>query len=329
MRIRIDPKSLVKGLRRLEFYFSNFLSYYTPNIIYCWIFRLRIKKLSSADKNEVEKRAEYYCRLPQGASIDTNESLQIGNFKYPFGQKKKYATYFFDLYKYMRLFPKDKRFVRIFGDIETSICTPAIVKARQISPNVSNGVLMKLNSVRHFQFVDDKKSFTEKDFKLIFRNVVNKQPWRLHLLELYHQHPLCDFGRINHLDDGHPEFTKPFIPINEQLNNKFILCIEGHDVATNLKWVMSSNSIAVMPRPKMESWFMEGTLIPDYHYIEIKDDYSDLIEKVTYYATNPKEAEAIIAHAHEHVAKFQNKKQEDYCSYLVLKKYFEEIGVKE
>ena len=39
---------------------------------------------------------------------------------------------------------------------------------------------------------------------------------------------------------------------------------------------MSSNSVAVMPRPKYESWFMEGRLQPGVHYIEIKDDYSDL-----------------------------------------------------
>ena len=41
---------------------------------------------------------------------------------------------------------------------------------------------------------------------------------------------------------------------------------------------MSSNSVAVMPKPKYESWFMEGKLIPDYHYVLIKDDYSDFEE---------------------------------------------------
>ena len=29
-------------------------------------------------------------------------------------------------------------------------------------------------------------------------------------------------------------------------------------------------SIVIMPKPKYETWFMEGTLIPDYHYIFIK-----------------------------------------------------------
>ena len=50
-------------------------------------------------------------------------------------------------------------------------------------------------------------------------------------------------------------------------------------MSSNLKWIMSSNSIAVMPRPEFETWFMEGRLIPGVHYIEINRDYSDLDEK--------------------------------------------------
>ena len=39
-------------------------------------------------------------------------------------------------------------------------------------------------------------------------------------------------------------------------------------------------------KPKFESWFMEATLIPNFHYIEIKDDYSDLNDKLEYYIEN-------------------------------------------
>lgn len=91
---------------------------------------------------------------------------------------------------------------------------------------------------------------------------------------------------------------------------------------------MSSNSLAVMPKPTYETWFMEGTLIPNYHYVCIKDDYSDLEERLTYYINHPDEAQAIIDHAHEYVAQFRNKKREDLLSLLVLKKYFERTGQK-
>lgn len=67
---------------------------------------------------------------------------------------------------------------------------------------------------------------------------------------------------------------------------------------------------------------MEGTLVPDYHYIEIKPDFSDLMEKMDYYTSHPDKAEEIISHAHEFTRQFQNKKREKIISLLVLEKYF-------
>lgn len=107
------------------------------------------------------------------------------------------------------------------------------------------------------------------------------------------------------------------------------MALEGNDVASNLKWVMSSNSIAVMTRPTCETWFMEVKLIPDYHYIEIKDDLSNLEEKLTYYINHPAEAELIIRHAHEYVAQFFDTERERLISLLVMDKYFQMTGQKQ
>jgi spore maturation protein CgeB len=86
---------------------------------------------------------------------------------------------------------------------------------------------------------------------------------------------------------------------------------------------MSSNSIAVTPRLTQETWFMEGTLKPNYHYIEVNDDFSDLEERLNYYIGHPDEAEAIIRHAHDYVAQFQDKEREMLIALVVLKKYFD------
>jgi spore maturation protein CgeB len=68
---------------------------------------------------------------------------------------------------------------------------------------------------------------------------------------------------------------------------------------------------------------MEGTLIPNYHYIEVKPDFSDLEERLTYYIEHPDEAEAIIQHAHDYISQFRDEKREKLISVLVLKKYFD------
>lgn len=73
---------------------------------------------------------------------------------------------------------------------------------------------------------------------------------------------------------------------------------------------------------KYESWFMEGRLQPGVHYIEIKDDYSDLEDKIQYYSTHVEEAEAIIRNAHAFVEQFRDKEREELISILVLEKYF-------
>ena len=71
---------------------------------------------------------------------------------------------------------------------------------------------------------------------------------------------------------------------------------------------------------------MEGTLKPDYHYVQLKDDYSDLEEKINYYSTNTEAALAIIKNANEFITQFKDKKREDLISFLVLEKYFYKTG---
>ena len=87
---------------------------------------------------------------------------------------------------------------------------------------------------------------------------------------------------------------------------------------------MSSNSIAVMTRPILvKPGLWKESLIPDYHYIEIKDDLSDLEEKLNYYIAHPAEAEQIVEHAHEYVSQFFDAGRERLISLLVMDKYFQ------
>ena len=109
--------------------------------------------------------------------------------------------------------------------------------------------------------------------------------------------------------------------IKEQLKYKFVLSLEGNDVATNLKWIMSSNSVCIMPRPKYETWFKEGTLIPNYHYIEVLDDYSNIKEIFEEYLKNEKECLSIIKNANNFVGGFLNYDQRLMISRLVVSRY--------
>tara|TARA_R110002073_G_scaffold313380_3_gene485340 strand:- start:46468 stop:47433 length:966 start_codon:yes stop_codon:yes gene_type:complete len=305
---------------KFKYYVLNYLRQLLPSSYYQ---KKLTKKISnSLDYDKIEKRVNYYNKLILKVDLN-NSAIKLSDIKREKGKK----TYFFDLYEYGRFFQQNLRGHFLFGDIIKIPKEPSLVKSRPINGNNSNSTILKWNKVRHFIFIkNESKEFSEKKNLLVSRGKVHRsQPQRVKFLEKYFDNPLCNIGKVND-NDLNPKWNVNRMTINEQLEYKFILCIEGNDVASNLKWVMSSNSIAVMPKPKYETWFMEGLLIPDYHYIVINDNYTDLKSKLAYYIENPEKAKEIVKNAHIHVEQFKDEQTEDIISLMVLKKYFEKTN---
>ena len=261
--------------------------------------------------------------LTTGMAMAREGLRPLGDHKFRRGVK---TAYFFDTYEFTRWFSDRLLWNTVPGDVTTVPDVPSIVKSRPICGDNANSVLLNLDKVRHFIFLRDDIPFRKKSDKAIFRLAITRRPHRERFMRMYFGSECCDAGISTPRPEYPPEWTKPHISMYDHLNYKFILAIEGYDVATNLKWIMSSNSLAVMPRPTYETWFMEGTLIPGYHYVEIRPDYSDLEERMRYYIEHPDEAEAIIAHAHEYVAQFRDRRREKIISLLVLQNYFRRTG---
>ena len=265
-----------------------------------------------SDKEYIWQRVNYYCQLRDTVELEGQYTLGT--------MPKNKSNYFRDFFEYARFFESGLKVDVIFKDNRNIPPTPSIMKSRSTVVANENGVLCNLDKVRHFTFLNDKRCFESKEDKAIFRGAVYQQ-CRIDFMEKYFGSEWVDCGDTGN-SPRKPEWSKPSITLYDHLKYKFILAIEGWDVASNLKWIMSSNSIAVMPKPTVETWFMEGMLIPNYHYIEIKDDYSDLPERLQYYIDHPEEAKKIIQNAHEYVKQFQDKDREDLIHLLVLKKYF-------
>lgn len=317
--------SLRTSLRKNAYMAGHFLSYaLTPRCIYRHRLQHLLNDLTEEEEQQVKFRVDYYNRLTKPTAI--NPTFTVGSFRFPYSQKRRFTFYFFDMHEVMRYFPKQLQFCFLPGDVTQVPPCPTFVKSRPIQGDNANSVILKLNKRRHFGWlVKRDKPFSEKKDMLVNRtNWSNANPLRRRLHEQFWNHPMCDVGKLcKEADDTEtPPTVKPFMSIREQLDYKFIACIEGNDVATSLKWVMSSNSIAVSPPLNYETWFMEGTLIPNYHYIEVKPDYSDLIEKMEYYINHPEEAEAILHHAHDYVQQFRNKRLELATQLMVAQHYF-------
>lgn len=333
-----------RNLQRLWLYVCHFAAYIVPDAVYRWWFAMRMRGLDDGQRHLIEERTAYYCRLPEGCRVDDDKDMtrgllatktnpndvsdttDVGHFTFPWRRKHKFTLYFFDLYHSVRLFPSHLRLNYFFGDIADDLPVPTLAKTRPVRSGNSMTALCKLDGFRHFDFPADSIPFGDKRDMLVFRNVVNRQPWRTAFIHRWSGHPLCDVGQVNEGSDVGDEYRRPYMTVDQQLGYKFIACIEGHDVATNLKWVMASNSVAVMPRPRVESWFMEARLVPGYHYIEVSADYSDVEEKLRHYIAHLDEAKAIVDHAHEFIRQFQDSFMERCVQYNVVRQYFAQTG---
>lgn len=288
----------------------------------------RFNSLDPGLRLQIQDRVAYYNKLqetfffPEEQISDNPIPVRLNKIKPGAMINNQHANsaYLLDTYEFTRYFnPRDKA-AFLFGDITHVPDIPSFVKSRPVGNHNANSVLLPLDRIRHFTFVKDNRDFNSKKNRLIGRAYIT-QPHRRKFWEMYFNHPLCDLGTINTREKEHPEWIVPPLPIEDHLDYKFILCLEGNDVASNLKWVMSSGSLAVMPRPRYETWFMEGMLVPNVHYVEIKPDYSDLEERLSYYIDHPCQAREIIQNAHEYVSCFRNASVEKITGLMVVEKY--------
>lgn len=300
---------------------------------------------SRKDLDYIKKRVDYYCPISEKITLDgCAKSLDFLRFT------RKRTVYFFDCYEYARYFPQDFKAHFEFGDVNYIPKKPSFAKSRPIlsyyeklcesangggqnelknaesnfAPPFTNSTLLNMEKIRHFLFINDNRPFQSKQDKLFYRGAIY-QAHRTRFFEKYFNNPLCDLGHTGSKNIYHA-WQKPKISIAKHLPYKFLLSLEGNDVASNLKWVMSSNSLCVAPKMKFETWFMEGRLKGGEHFVEIAEDYSDLEEKLEYFIAHPKDAMDIIHNAHEYIAQFRDKKREDIISLLVLEKYFYYTG---
>lgn len=323
-------------LKNLNQRFSNSkFSYYSRGVVHSLIptawYRGRLPGILQSldrreDKEDILRRVDYCCKLTESTPLPLSCPV-IGDFKKR--TAKMGSVYFYDAKELVHYFKPSFRWNYIHGDNIDIPSVPSIVKSRPIADDNGNAVLLKLNKVRHFAFADDPYSFREKKDMMIFRGKLRGLFRRRWFFERYFGHPLFNLGDTAHSKVNYPtppDWWVDRMPKQQQMEYKFILSLEGYDVASNLKWIMASNSVAVMPPPMYETWFMEGTLVPDYHYICIRPDYADVEEKITHYIAHPEEAEEIIRHAHEFVSPFLDSECERLVNLLVLRKYFEMTG---
>tara|TARA_E500000081_G_scaffold36847_1_gene40432 strand:+ start:1024 stop:1860 length:837 start_codon:yes stop_codon:yes gene_type:complete len=274
---------------------------------------------------------EYYLKTTENFKV-SKKSKNASELLWNQILKNKQNSHFIDFYLLLKFFnPKNKvDFIYSTEDyIDSAIAKqntayPTFVKSRPIDSNNQNSILLKLNQIKLFHFIKDPKKFENKKNQAVWRGDIRNNPNREYFVKNFYKTPLFNIGQTSPKQDV--PWMKIFMSIKDQLDYKFIFCLEGKCISTNLYWAMSSNSVCIMPKPKYESWFMEGKLKDGVHYIKVKDDFSDAEEKIEFYINENDKCIEIIDNAQKFVRQFKDIKQERLIQLLILKQYFKSTG---
>lgn len=239
----------------------------------------------------------------------------------------------------------DKRFSFCRGDVITKYQQNNWSLSKNRSEgNTSSILLRSFNKNRHWNLYYNKPSdvsFDKKNNILFWRGTTtgcsqhyDAKYWnprkvnRFIMIEKwFNTNPNIDVGfsfiHRDWLKNKYNKYVKGSVKPQEFLKNKYILSIEGNDKDSGLSWKLNSNSLVLMPKPRVTSWLMECKLIENEHYLLIKDDFSDLEDKINWCHKNQKRCKEIINNANQFMEQFSNDKEEEKLEIDVLNKYFE------
>jgi len=303
--------SIARTSAKVFYYARNAARDVIPQALFRRRLATRLEQAMLSDE-AARRRLNYYNKLQDGFAPSAS-AVRIS--KLPFTP----TMYYYDLKEFARYFDPGLLIDLEFGDVRNVPKVPTIVKDRPIRDDDQNAVIMKLDKFRHFQMPADTIPFANKLPLVVWRGDLNN-PIRTRFLQAVRGLPFCDAG--SHKPNAPAEYAKPFLSISQHQRYRYIVSLEGNDVATNLKWILNSKSLCLMPPPTYETWFAELQLEANVHYVPLDPDFADLGEKVRYFERHPAQAERIIAAANAYCRTFANERDEQAISLLVLYKYF-------
>lgn len=306
---------------KAAYYMQAALRDMLPDRLYAMRLNRELERCAAMyDRDYIADRVDYYCKLSRPVTLGS-DSEPIGALQ----RKGNPSTYYYDSREALQWFNPELRWHYLFGDIRDIPAEPTVVKSRALGTDNSNSVLLKLDRCRHFVYINDHLQPEEKEDRAIFRGHIGTRENRALFCRMYADNPRVDAAdTLPGATEGHKHTNqmKPMMSFYEHLRFRYIMALEGNDVASNLKWIMSSRSAAVMPKPTCETWFMEGRLVGGVHYVEIRPDFSDLEEKMDHYSNHLDELRTIVDNANQYVAQFRDTRRERYIALLVMQKYF-------
>lgn len=114
------------------------------------------------------------------------------------------------------------------------------------------------------------------------------------------------------------------------LENRFIVVLDDVGPTGDLNFVLASRSLPlIVEKRTWETWLLESRLEAWVHYVPIKPNFSDLLEKTKFMTENPDKAEHIANMGREYMKQFSHEITENRMQAAVLEAYLSRVGVHE
>jgi hypothetical protein len=88
-------------------------------------------------------------------------------------------------------------------------------------------------------------------------------------------------------------YQKPYAGPAEQAEYKYLFSIQGTDVGSSFGWQLSTNSVILRETYPWEVFF-DCHFRPWEHYVPIRPDFSDIVEKIEWCESHPEECQRMI-----------------------------------
>lgn len=124
-------------------------------------------------------------------------------------------------------------------------------------------------------------------------------------------------------------WMKHNMSIAAQLTYKFLLVVDGNSEGSGMEWIMSSNSVPVMPKPVVQTWALHSWLQPWKHFIPVEPDFSDLSTQLDWALANPDKAAQIAQEGKNFMQEFADKDRENRIHAAVLAAYLNRMKVED
>ena len=231
------------------------------------------------------------------------------------------AHYDPDIIKYVSLNNLEKLWFCCGDKPYTGVNYPVLVKTRDTFNKLSKGVIANLNSGRHWNLdLSQDIEWNDKKNEVFWRGADTGHDIhcndRIGFVSKYFSEHDVAFSDYSQNYKSAPylykkEWLKGFCTRQDFLKRKFLPILDGNDKSSSLNWILASNSVPIMPKPRFHSWLCEDFLESGVHYIEVQPDFSDLNIVLDWCRENDEECESIAKNGAKFISEnFTNQETE-------------------